>query len=83
MMEFEDGLPASVPRMAYDVTTFLAWAGDRHMAERKKTAITVYPMLAIMSAAMFYIWRSAKSHYATATLKNVKRIRPPGKEAKW
>lgn len=82
-MTFEDGLPASVPRMAYDATTFLAWTGDRHMAERKKMALKVFPLLAIMTLASFYCYRIQKSHYSTESLKTIKRLRAPGKEAEW
>ena len=34
-VEFADGTPATVSQMAKDVTTFLAWAAEPELEERK------------------------------------------------
>lgn len=39
LVEYEDGTPATTSQMAKDVTTFLAWAAEPEMEERKRIGI--------------------------------------------
>ncbi|MEM7071872.1 MAG: cytochrome c1, partial [Pseudomonadota bacterium] len=41
LIEYNDGTRATVEQMAYDVTTFLAWASEPKLEERRQTGIKV------------------------------------------
>lgn len=48
MVQYSDGTQASVAQMATDVATFLQWAGDPHMEERKRTGMIVLAFLLVL-----------------------------------
>lgn len=50
---YADGTKASVEQMARDVTTFLAWASEPNMEERKRTGVAVILFL-IVASGLFY-----------------------------
>ncbi|BBK40768.1 cytochrome c [Allostella vacuolata] len=50
---YSDGTPASVDQMARDVTTFLAWAAEPEMEERKKTGIKVILFLLVLTGLLY------------------------------
>lgn len=60
---YADGTPATVERMAHDVTQFLAWAGDPKMEERKRTGIKAIAFLLVFAGVMVAlkrrVWRGA------------------------
>lgn len=53
IVEYEDGTPASAPQMAKDVVTFLSWAAEPEMEERKLLGIKG---LVITSALIGLTW---------------------------
>lgn len=57
--------PQTVAQYATDVATFLQWASDPHMEERKRTGIVVLAFLAALSALLYLaykqVWRG-ESH---------------------
>jgi ubiquinol-cytochrome c reductase cytochrome c1 subunit len=59
-LEYKDGTKATVPQMARDVTTFLAWAAEPEMEERKRLGYKVLLFLVVLTgvlyAAMRRIW---------------------------
>ncbi len=56
-VEYEDGTPATVEQMATDVTTFLAWAAEPEMEERKRMGIKVILFLIVLSALLYAVKR--------------------------
>jgi cytochrome c1 len=62
---YADGSPTTVEQYAADVTTFLQWAADPHMEERKRLGIVVLAFLAALSALLYLaykqVWRG-ESH---------------------
>jgi ubiquinol-cytochrome c reductase cytochrome c1 subunit len=61
---YNDGTKATVEQMAYDVTTFLAWASEPEMEERKRLGFKVILYLLLMTglfyATMRRIWKGIK-----------------------
>jgi len=61
-VEYADGTTATVAQMSEDVTTFLAWASEPEMMERKRLGVRVLIFL-ILLAGFFYaskkrVWRN-------------------------
>ncbi len=54
-VKYSDGTEASVEQMALDVTTFLTWASDPHLEERKKTGFKTIIFLLIVSALAYFV----------------------------
>jgi ubiquinol-cytochrome c reductase cytochrome c1 subunit len=58
---FADGTVASVPQMAHDVVTFLTWASEPEMEQRKRIGLKVMAYLLLMAGVLFAlkrkIWR--------------------------
>ena len=52
-VEYEDGTPATINQMSYDVTNFLAWASEPTMEERKRLGFIVMGFLVIFLILMF------------------------------
>jgi ubiquinol-cytochrome c reductase cytochrome c1 subunit len=50
---FADGVPATVPQMAHDVTTFLTWAAEPRLEDRHRTGFKVILFL-VVAAGVFY-----------------------------
>ncbi len=65
MVAYSDGSPTTVEQYATDVTTFLQWAADPHMEERKRLGIVVLAFLIALSAMLWLaykqVWRG-ESH---------------------
>jgi len=63
MVTYADGAPASVEQMAHDVVTFLAWAAEPKLEERKKLGLSVLIYLAALAALLYLayrrVWRDA------------------------
>jgi ubiquinol-cytochrome c reductase cytochrome c1 subunit len=59
-IEYKDGTKATVPQMARDVTTFLAWTAEPEMEERKRLGYKVLLFLLVLTgvlyAAMRRVW---------------------------
>lgn len=64
-VSYADGTEATVEQQATDVATFLEWAGDPHMEERKRMGIVVLAFLLALSALLYLaykqVWRN-ESH---------------------
>lgn len=63
-VEYQDGTEASLEQMAKDVATFLQWAAEPEMEQRKKMGLRVILFLSIMTV-LFYlsmkrIWANVK-----------------------
>ncbi len=54
---YDDGTEASVDQMAQDVAAFLAWAGDPHQVERKRTGFAVLIYLLIFAVITWFSYR--------------------------
>ena len=52
-VEYEDGTPATIDQLSYDVTNFLAWASEPTMEERKRLGFIVMGFLFIFLILMF------------------------------
>ncbi len=50
---YDDGSPQTVDQYARDVATFLAWASEPHMEERKKTGFRVLVFLLLFGALVY------------------------------
>jgi ubiquinol-cytochrome c reductase cytochrome c1 subunit len=64
LVSYTDGTPTNVEQYAKDVVTFLTWAGDPKMEERKSTGFKVMFFLIILTLFMFFtkrrVWRNVK-----------------------
>jgi ubiquinol-cytochrome c reductase cytochrome c1 subunit len=56
-VEFADGTKATVNQMAEDVTTFMAWAAEPEMEERKRLGIKVILFLLVFTGLLFALKR--------------------------
>ena len=54
---FADGAPNSIPAEAHDVVTFLAWAADPHMVQRKQIGWRVVLFLVVMTGLTYAVKR--------------------------
>jgi len=65
IIQYEDGTPASMSQIAYDVSQFLTWASMPEHDERKQMAFKFFPMLGLFIASTWitkrYIWAGTKS----------------------
>lgn len=53
LIEYADGTPATVEQMAADVTTFLSWAAEPKLEERKQTGLKVMLFLIVFSGLLY------------------------------
>lgn len=64
MITYEDGTPATKQQMAKDIVTFLQWAADPKMAQRKSLGMQVMIYLLILTALLYaaykQVWRDQK-----------------------
>ena len=56
LVEYPDGTPATVERMASDVTQFLAWLSEPTMEERKRTGLK-YMLFVLVLTGLFYAYK--------------------------
>jgi ubiquinol-cytochrome c reductase cytochrome b/c1 subunit len=60
---FDDGSPATVPQYAHDIATFLMWAAEPHMEQRKQAGFQVFVFLIIFAFLMYFtkkrVWADA------------------------
>ena len=56
-VEYGDGTPATAEQMATDVTTFLAWAAEPEMEERKSMGIGVMLFLLVFTGVLYAVKR--------------------------
>ncbi len=54
---FADGTPNTIPDEAHDVVTFLAWAADPHMVQRKQIGWRVVLFLVVMTGLTYAVKR--------------------------
>lgn len=66
MVTYADGTKATVPQMAHDVTTFLAWTAEPERIERQQLGLFVLLYLAIFTVLAYLtkraIWKDVKGH---------------------
>jgi ubiquinol-cytochrome c reductase cytochrome c1 subunit len=64
LVSFDDDTPSTKEQMSRDVATFLAWAGDPKMENRKRMGVAVIAYLLILAALAYasyrYIWRNVE-----------------------
>lgn len=56
-VEFADGTPATIENMARDVTTFLAWAAEPELEQRRAMGIKVIVFLTILAGLAYAVKR--------------------------
>ena len=56
-VEYEDGTEASLEQIATDITTFLAWAAEPELEERKRLGIKVVLFLIFLTGLMYAVKR--------------------------
>jgi cytochrome c1 len=54
---FSDGTPNTVEQEAHDVVTFLTWAADPKMEERKRTGFNVMIYLLVFAGLLYFSYR--------------------------
>jgi cytochrome c1 len=55
---YTDGSPTTVDQYAADVATFLQWASDPHMEQRKTLGITVLIFLIVLSGLLYLAYKN-------------------------
>jgi cytochrome c1 len=61
LVTYSDGTKATVEQEAHDVATFLAWASDPKMEERKRMGFGVLIFLVVLSGLLFATYRKVWS----------------------
>jgi cytochrome c1 len=56
-VEYADGTPATAEQMATDVSTFLTWAAEPEMEERKRMGIKVILFLLVLTGILYAVKR--------------------------
>jgi cytochrome c1 len=56
-VEYADGTKATADQIATDVATFLAWAAEPELEERKRLGIKVLLFLIVLTAMMYALKR--------------------------
>ena len=56
-VSYSDGTKATIEQQAHDVTTFLAWASDPKMEDRKRMGFGVLAFLVILAGLLFAAYR--------------------------
>jgi ubiquinol-cytochrome c reductase cytochrome c1 subunit len=56
-VEFADGTDATISQMARDVTTFLAWAAEPELEQRRQMGIRVLIFLTILGGLTYAVKR--------------------------
>lgn len=59
VLTFDDGTEASISQLAKDVTTFLSWAAEPTMDERKRLGLKFMFLTTLMAVPMLY-WKKHK-----------------------
>ena len=54
---YADGTPATVDQQTRDVVTFLAWAADPKMEERKRTGFSVMVFLIVLASLLYFSYQ--------------------------
>ena len=57
LVEYDDGTPATTDRLARDVTTFLAWASEPELEDRRRMGIKVMLFLLVMLVLVMLVKR--------------------------
>ncbi|HEX5325576.1 MAG TPA: cytochrome c1, partial [Acetobacteraceae bacterium] len=60
-VEFADGTKATVPQMAHDVVTFLEWAANPELTQRKQIGVRVILFLVLMVGLTYAMKRKVWS----------------------
>ena len=64
LVEYLDGTSATLDQMTYDVVTFLTWAAEPHMEQRKQMGLGVLIFLGVFTVLLYRsnrkIWKSVK-----------------------
>lgn len=55
LVEFSDGTPATADQMTRDLVTFLTFAAEPHMEDRKRTGLKVVMFLLILSVMLYFV----------------------------
>ena len=55
VVTYADGTEATVATMAHDITTFLAWAAEPELEERKATGLKVLIFIGVLTAILYAI----------------------------
>lgn len=57
IVDYADGTPNSAPQLAKDVVSFLTWAADRSLEDRKQLAFKSLPLLTLLTFGSWYFYR--------------------------
>ena len=64
VVDYEDGTPNTLEQESKDVVSFLAWAAEPHLVERKKLGLLVLAYLAALTALLYVakktLWRNVE-----------------------
>jgi ubiquinol-cytochrome c reductase cytochrome c1 subunit len=91
LVEFEDGTPATTSQMAKDVTTFLAWASEPELDQRKKMGMQASIILTGLLAMSIWVkkfkWAGIKSRKLVCELPlcsfSLRRVFANGLPSRW
>ncbi len=57
VVDFADGTKATVPQMAHDVVTFLQWAANPEMVQRKQIGVRVVLFMLLLTGLTYALKR--------------------------
>ena len=64
VVDYEDGTPNTLDQEAKDVVSYLAWAAEPRLVERKKLGLLVLSYLAVLAGLLFVakktLWRNVE-----------------------
>jgi ubiquinol-cytochrome c reductase cytochrome c1 subunit len=59
LVTYADGTKATIPQMAHDVTTFLAWAAEPSLNERHRIGLKVIFYLLVFAVILYAVERKS------------------------
>lgn len=85
LVEYDDGTPATTSQMAKDVVSFLHWAAEPEMDDRKKMGFQAVCILSILFGVSIWIkrFKVRHLHYSGVGILLTKSSGPRSKQESW
>jgi|GEM_PF-15702 len=76
LVDYDDGSPQTVDQYSKDISAFLMWAAEPHLAERKSMGFKVLIFLAIFAALLYFVKKQVWAGLKTEGAGNARSATP-------